>query len=95
MTIALPVKKNIAKIIPSCVHVDGTVRAQMVDKKNNYKYWKLINEFKKISGHGIVINTSFNIQGEPIVCTPRDAIRTFGGTGLDVLVIGNYIVRKK
>ena len=95
MTIALPVKKNIAKIIPSCVHVDGTVRAQIVDKKNNYKYWKLINEFKKISGHGIVINTSFNIQGEPIVCTPRDAIRTFGGTGLDVLVIGNYIVLKK
>ena len=94
MTVALPIKKNIAKKIPSCVHVDGTVRAQIVDKKNNYKYWKLIKEFKKFSGHGIVINTSFNIQGEPIVCSPRDALRTFGGTGLDVLVIGNYIIKK-
>jgi len=94
MTIALPINKNVKNMIPSCVHVDGTVRAQLVDKKNNYRYWKLIKEFKNYSGHGIIINTSFNIQGEPIVCTPRDALRTFGGTGLDVLVIGDYIVKK-
>ena len=95
MTIALPVKQKIARLIPSCVHIDGTVRVQIVDKKNNYRYWMFINEFKKISGHGIIINTSFNIQGEPIVCTPRDAIRTFGATGLDALAIGNYIIKKK
>ena len=94
MTIALPVNEKIKKLIPSCVHVDGTVRCQIVDKKNNSKYYKLIKEFKKISGHGILINTSFNIQGEPVVCNPRDALRTFGGTGLDALIIGDYIVRK-
>lgn len=94
MTIALPVKKKISKLIPSCVHVDNTVRAQIVEKNVNLKYWKLINEFKKISGHGIIINTSFNVMGEPIVCSPRDAIRTFSGTGLDALVIDKYIVQK-
>ena len=94
MTIALPINKKIKDKIPSCVHIDDTVRVQMVDKKNNFKYWKLIKEFKKLSGHGIVINTSFNIQGEPIVCSPRDALRTFGGTGLDALIIGDYLVTK-
>ena len=94
MTIALPVKKKISKLIPSCVHVDNTVRAQIVEKNVNLKYWKLINEFKKISGHGIIINTSFNVMGEPIVCSPRDAIRTFSGTGPDALVIDKYIVQK-
>ncbi len=94
MTIALPINKKIKDKIPSCVHVDNTVRVQMVDKKNNYKYWKLIKEFKKLSGHGIIINTSFNIQGEPVVCSPRDALRTFGGTGLDALIIGDYLVTK-
>jgi len=94
MTVALPINKNMKKKIPSCVHVDDTVRAQIVDKKNNLKYWKLIKEFKILSGHGIIINTSFNIQGEPIVCSPRDALRTFGGTGLDALIIGDYIIKK-
>ena len=94
MTIALKINENIKNKIPSCVHIDNTVRVQLVDKKNNFRYWKLIKEFKKYSGHGIIINTSFNIQGEPIVCSPRDALRTFGGTGLDALIIGDYIVRK-
>ena len=93
MTIALKINENIKNKIPSCVHIDNTVRVQLVDKKNNFRYWKLIKEFKKYSGHGIIINTSFNIQGEPIVCSP-DALRTFGGTGLDALIIGDYIVRK-
>jgi len=94
MRIALPVNEKIKKLIPLFVHVDGTVRCQIVDKKNNVRYFRLIKEFKKLSGHGILINTSFNIQGEPVVCTPRDALRTFGGTGLDVLIIGKYIVTK-
>ena len=51
-------------------------------------------EFGKLTGHEVLINTSFNIQGEPIIETPRDALRCFGGTGIDVLVIGNYVVRK-
>ena len=94
MTIALPVNEKLKKFIPSCVHVDGTVRCQIVDKKNNLRFFKLIKEFKKLSGHGILINTSFNIQGEPVVCSPRDALRTFGGTGLDALIIGDYIIKK-
>lgn len=80
--------------IPSVVHVDGTVRPQMVTKKANPLYWNLINEFKKHSGIGVILNTSFNIKGEPIVCDPYQAIRCFFATGMDYLVIGNYLVEK-
>ena len=76
MTVAIKIKKNFKKI-PSCVHVDDTVRVQTVEKKDNPKYWKILKEIKKIKGYGIIINTSFNVQGEPIVCTPKDALRTF------------------
>ena len=95
MIMAFPVKKQISGEIPSVVHVDGTARPQQVSKKHNLKFWSLLDEFEKITGHGILINTSFNIQGEPIVCSPKDALRTFGGTGLDILVLGDYIVEKK
>ena len=79
---------------PSCVHVDGTARPQAVDKNHNPRYWNLIQAFKKITGFGIIINTSFNIQGEPVVCRPVDALRTFGGTGIDYLVMGDFIAKK-
>ena len=82
------------KIIPAVTHVDGTGRLQTVSKDQNILYWNLINEFKKITGIPIVLNTSFNLKGEPIVCSPKDAIRTFFTSGLDGLFLGNYLVRK-
>jgi len=76
------------------VHVDGSVRAQTVSKNTNQRYWTMINEFRKLSGVPAVLNTSYNLKGEPIVCTPRDAIRTFYSSGLDYLAIGNFLIRK-
>ena len=61
----------------------------------NNKYYKLINEFYKITGCPILVNTSFNIRGEPIVCSPKDAFKCFMGTELDLLVIGNYVLKKE
>ena len=94
MIMAFPVKKEVLSEIPAVVHVDGTARPQQVSKKHNFKFWSLLDEFEKITGHALLINTSFNIQGEPVVCSPKDALRTFGGTGLDILVLGDFIVEK-
>ena len=94
MIMAFPVKEKYKEKFPSCVHVDGTARPQAVDKNHNPRYWNLIQAFKKITGFGIIINTSFNIQGEPVVCRPVDALRTFGGTGIDYLVMGDFIAKK-
>jgi carbamoyltransferase len=66
-----------------------------VNKLTNPKYWSLINEFKNQTGYGMVINTSFNVRGEPMVCSPDDAFRCFMRTEMDVLVIGNYVFDKK
>lgn len=82
------------KIIPAVTHVDGTGRLQTVSKYQNPLYWDLINEFKKITGVPIVLNTSFNLKGEPIVCSPKDAVRTFFSSGLDGLVLGKCLVKK-
>lgn len=81
--------------IPAVVHEDGTARPQLVRDKVNPLYSELIREFEKITGEGVLLNTSFNVRGEPIVCTPREAIRCFYDTGLDVLVLGNFVVTKK
>lgn len=77
--------------IPAVVHVDGTARPQMVNKKVNPRYWNLINEFKKITGIPMLLNTSFNVQ-EPIVCSPKDAINTFSNSNFDALVLENNLV---
>ncbi len=82
-------------IIPAVTHVDYSARIQTVHKETNQKFHDLICKFKKISGVPIVINTSFNIRGEPIVCTPTDAFRCFMGTDLDYLVIGNSFLSKQ
>ena len=81
--------------IPAVTHVDFSARVQTVHKELNQKYYKLINEFKKLTGTPIVVNTSFNIRGEPIVNTPSDAYRCFMGTDMDVLVIGNCYLKKE
>ena len=80
--------------IPAVTHVDNTARIQTVHKETNEKYYNLIKEFKKITGCSVLINTSFNIRGEPIVCTPTDAYRCFMGTDLDVLVVENFMLIK-
>jgi carbamoyltransferase len=81
--------------IPAVVHADGSGRIQTVIKELNPGFYSLIEEFEKITHVPIVLNTSFNLNGEPIVCTPSDAIKTFYSCGLDVLVLGNYIVQKE
>jgi carbamoyltransferase len=74
--------------------VDYSARIQSVSKETNEKYWKLINAFKNRTGYGLLVNTSFNVRGEPIVCSPDDAYRCFMRTEMDCLVIGNYLFKK-
>ena len=81
--------------IQSVTHLDFSARVQCVHKETNPRYHQLITEFKKITEYGLVVNTSFNVRGEPIVCTPYDAYRCFMSTEMDVLVIGNYIFEKE
>jgi carbamoyltransferase len=93
MEINFEARETKRNLIPAVVHVDGTSRAQVVSKKTNQKYHKLITEFKKITGVPLLLNTSFN-DNEPIVCTPQDAVNTFLRTKMDYLAIGDFLVRK-
>lgn len=81
--------------LPAITHVDNSARLQSVNKTIHKKFWHLIRAFKEITGYGVVINTSFNVRGEPIVCTPEDAFRCFMRTQMDILVIGNLWFDKK
>ena len=81
--------------IPAVTHVDYSARIQTVNKQTNRKYWHLIHKFNEITGCPVIVNTSFNVRGEPLVCTPLDAFNCFMGTELDVLVIGNFILQKE
>lgn len=83
-----------AQEIPAVVHVDGTARPQTVDRETNSRYWRLIKRFGEITGVPVILNTSFNIKGDPIICTPADAVRCFFDTGMHVLVIGDFLVQK-
>jgi len=80
--------------IPAVTHVDFSARIQTVNKDTNSKFYDLISKFKNLTGCPILINTSFNVRGEPIVCNPEDAFRCFVGTNMDVLVIGSYLLKK-
>jgi carbamoyltransferase len=80
--------------VPAITHVDGTARVQTVNRNTNPRYHELINEFGERTGVPVILNTSFNIMGQPIIESPLDAIRCFYSTGLDALVLGNHIVRK-
>ncbi|HMH33794.1 MAG TPA: carbamoyltransferase [Puia sp.] len=86
---------HIISDFPAITHVDFSARIQTVSRESNPKFWGLLNEFKKMTGHGMLINTSFNVRGEPIVCSPEDAFLGFMRTGMDYLVIGNYLFNKK
>ncbi len=81
--------------LPAITHIDFSARIQTVHSGTNPMYWNLLRAFKSLTGIGAVINTSFNVRGEPIVCTPEDAYRCFMRTEMDVLVIENYIFHKK
>ena len=80
--------------VQSITHLDFSARVQTVHKETNPKYWELINEFKNQTGYGLVVNTSFNVRGEPIVCTPHDAYRCFMSTEMDYLVINDFVYCK-
>ncbi len=81
--------------VPAVVHVDGTMRPQTVSREDNPRYFELISEFGRLTGTPVVLNTSMNIRGEPIVCAPRDAIRCFFDSGMHVLFLGDFIIRKQ
>jgi carbamoyltransferase len=95
---ALPLMEKLYYLrsdLPSITHIDFSARIQTVHKETNPRYWTLINEFKKQTGYGLVVNTSFNVRGEPIVCTPEDAYKCLMRTEMDFLVVGNFIFDKK
>lgn len=80
--------------IPAVTHVDYSARIQTVHKETNPKYWKMIKSFQKLTGCAVIVNTSFNVRGEPIVCTPLDAYKCFMRTEMDYLIMGNYLLDK-
>lgn len=81
--------------MPAITHIDFSARIQTVHKETNPMYYQLIEEFKKLTGYGVIVNTSFNVRGEPIICTPEDAYRCFMRTEMDFLVVGNFVFDKK
>jgi carbamoyltransferase len=80
--------------VPAITHVDYSARIQTVHRETNERYWRLINTFKERTGYGVVVNTSFNVRGEPIVCSPEDAYRCFMRTEMDCLVINDFLFEK-
>lgn len=96
MLMVYPFKPKVGqRDVPAVVHVDGTGRLQTLHRADNPLYYDLIESFQKKTGVPIIINTSFNIRGEPIVCTPEDAVRCFLHTDIDVLVLDQFVVKKK
>ncbi len=95
MLMVYPVREKWKKLIPSVTHVDGSGRLQTVRRSQNPRYYDLLKEFGKMSGVPILINTSFNIRGEPIVCTPFDAYKCMMGTGIDYLVIDKFLIARE
>ena len=94
MILTAQVRPEKRSIIPSVTHVDGSARPQTVEREINPLYYSLIDEFGRLTGVPVIMNTSFNLRGEAIVHTPTDAIRTFFSSGMDALVIGNFLVEK-
>lgn len=94
MILTAQVKPEKRSVIPAVTHVDGSARPQTVERDVNPLYWKMICEFGGLTGVPVVMNTSFNLRGETIVCTPTDAIRTFFSSGMDALAIGSFLVEK-
>ena len=89
------VKPEKWSVIPAVTHEDKTSRIQMVTRDGNRRYYELIEAFHKMTGVPLVVNTSFNVKGEPIVDTPEEAVRCFLNTGIDMLVMGNLVSTKE
>jgi carbamoyltransferase len=92
MLFVMPVRPAFRDKLPAITHVDGSARAQTVAQEHNPRLWQLLREFEKLSGLPVLLNTSFNVKGQPIVCTPVEALDTFLFARLDVLVMGDYLV---
>ncbi|MBL7055065.1 carbamoyltransferase [Candidatus Woesearchaeota archaeon] len=95
MLMVYPIRKEWRNKIPSVTHVDGSGRLQTIRRPQNHLYYDVIKEFGRLSGIPILINTSFNIRGEPIVCTPYDAYKCMMGTGIDCLVMGKFLIKRE
>jgi len=94
MMMVYPIRKEKQKLIPAVTHVDGSGRLQTIRRNQNPLYYDLIKEFGKLSGVPILVNTSFNIRGEPIVCRPEHAYRCMMGTGIDYLVMNRFLIKR-
>jgi carbamoyltransferase len=90
----VPVKESAQSLLPAITHVDGTGRLQTVFKEQSPRYYKLIERFGQATGVPVLLNTSFNLRGEPIVTTPANAFNTFVKSEMDCLVLDNYVVDK-
>ncbi len=95
MLLVPKVREDKRAVIPAVTHKDGTGRVQTVTEEHHGRYYRLIRAFGRLTGVPVVINTSFNVRGEPIVAAPQDAYNTFVNTGIDALVMGNCVVTEK
>ena len=94
MIMAFRANEALRRDAPAIVHVDGTSRVQFVSRETSPLYYRMIDAFRQKTGVPVVLNTSFNVKGEPVVCTALDALRTFWGSGIDALAIGDFLIRK-
>ena len=94
MLLVADVHPQYRRLLPAITHVDGSARLQTVDRELNPRYYRLIEAFGQLTGIPVVLNTSFNLKGEPIVASPADALSTFSRSGMDLLVLNDWIVQK-
>jgi carbamoyltransferase len=94
MLLSAQVNKDKQSILPAVTHIDGSARVQSVSKNINPRLWNLIKEFENITGLAVILNTSFNLNKEPIVCAPEEAVSCFKRSQMDCLVLGNYVAEK-
>ena len=87
--------KQIRSVVPAITHVDYSARVQTIDMQHHPRFYQIVSKFKEKTGSPVVINTSFNVRGEPIVNTPEDAFRCFMHTNMDVLVLENFVILKQ
>ena len=95
MTVCFDCSQDFKERCPAVVHVDGTARPQLIQERGNPSFFKILTEYERLTGIPTVINTSFNIHEEPIVCTPQDAVRAFATAELDYLALGSYLVSRR
>ena len=95
MTLVFKVRPKFRNYFNAIVHKDNTARVQTVSKENNFRFWKLLSEYKNVSGHGMLLNTSLNLKEQPIIENPKQAFEIFLNTKTDGIFIGNYYIIKK